>query len=289
MAPSASPAKVGDLIGGEFRLARVIGRGGACVVFEARRETTGGLVALKILRSDIARTPELLSRFEREARLAGSLDHENICAAADFGQTEDGTPFLVMPLLEGASLADILEENKSLPARRAADLIAQILGGLEAAHRAGIVHRDLTPANVFVTSAPSGAEVARLLDFGTAKLFSRDAEPEQTAPKIALGTPQYMAPEQARGDGELDHRADLYAAGAILFEMLTGETPYSGASYNEVMFKILSEPLPSPRRLNPRVPPPLEAIVIRAMAKDPGERFQTAAEMRAAVKAALGE
>jgi eukaryotic-like serine/threonine-protein kinase len=278
----------GDLVGGKYRLVREIGRGGMGVVFEARHEAIDRPVALKTLHADLAAKPHLLARFQREARLPGSLGHDNICDVTDFGTIGDGSLFLVMPLLRGSSLADLLRVEGVLQAPRAVDIIDQILDGLIAAHGAGVVHRDLKPENVFMTRVGDRRDFVKILDFGIAKIAARDIADGLTAPGVVLGTPHYMAPEQARGSKELDQRVDVYAAGVILFEMLTGRKPYPGDSYNEVLSGILTEPFPRPRSLNSSISTALETIVIRAMAKDPAERFQTAAQMRSAVDEAVG-
>jgi eukaryotic-like serine/threonine-protein kinase len=283
----AAPA-VGDLVGGKYRLLREIGKGGMGVVFEARHEAIDRPVALKTLRADLAGDQQLLARFQREARLAGSMGHDNICEVTDVGATEEGSLFLVMPLLKGTSLADVVRAEGTLGARRAADIICQVLDGLGAAHGAGVVHRDLKPENIFIIRLGGRDDFVKILDFGIAKELDQDARAGLTATGLVLGTPHYMAPEQARGSKELDHRVDVYAAGVILFEMLTGRKPYPGDSYNEVLAKILTEPFPRPRSLNPEIPQAMEEIVMAAMEKDPAERFASATAMRAAIESAVG-
>jgi len=271
----------------KYRIERQIGAGGMGAVYEATHTAIGRRVAIKTLHLAYAGDEQLVQRFHREAQMAGSIGHDNICEVTDIGKAADGSPYLVMPLLAGAALSDVLEGEGQLPFPRLIDIIAQTLSALQAAHEARIVHRDLKPDNIFVTKIGDRKDFVKLLDFGISKLLDQDAVLQLTQTGTVLGTPFYMAPEQAKGSKEIDHRVDLYAVGVILYEALTGQRPFEGDTYNEIMYKIIAEPCVPPSQINPQVPPQLEQIVLKAMARDPDERFASAVEMRRALAAAV--
>jgi len=273
----------GALVDGKYRIIRTLGEGGMGVVYVAEHVFLRKHVALKLLRAELAENEEVLARFEQEARATSLLDHENIVRVTDFGRTPAGELYLVMQLLEGEPLSSQLERTPRLPVDRALTIARQILGGLEAAHAQGIVHRDLKPENVFLCARADGIEHIKLLDFGIAKL-RKDAPLKLTTTGAVLGTPQYMAPEQARGLSDIDQRVDVHAAGVMLYEMLAGQAPYRGDNYNVVLFEIMSgQPKPL-RELAPDLDPALAEIVMRAFAPDRNRRIQSARELRLALE-----
>ena len=251
-------------------------------VYVGVQEPLGRKVAVKVLLPVLARDATLVARFQREAELAASLGHPNIVQVTDFG-VEDGAAFLVMDLLEGESLGAVIEREAPLSAERVRFIATQILSALEAAHARGVVHRDLKPDNVFLTSVSGVADLVKLLDFGIARLVE-DADQKMTATGQVLGTPAYMSPEQARGR-PVDARSDLYAVGVVMYEALSGRMPVSGSNYHELMFAIVDQ-IPTPlAELVPGLDPELVAVVDRAMHKEANARYASAAEMRAALDA----
>lgn len=275
--------QAGDVIHGKYRIVRLIGDGGMGSVYEARHEYLGTAVALKFLHPELARRPGLVTRFLREAQVAAAIKSPHIAHVHDVDQTPDGSAFLVMELLEGESLQQLLERVGRLPREVALDYALQILAGLEAAHAMGVVHRDLKPDNVFVVSAPGGP-LLKVLDFGIAKLRnSREFQVGLTRPGVVMGTPEYMAPEQADSADLVDPRADLYALGAMLYEMLGGRRPAHGDDAHQIAALVRAGAIVSLRDLDPTLPAGLVEVVHRAMAADPAQRFSTAAEMRSAL------
>jgi serine/threonine-protein kinase len=268
--------RLGEVLGERYELSRLLGAGGMGVVYEARHTVIGRRFAVKLLHPQHARQPAMLTRFQREARAAGSLENDHIAAAVDFGFAADGAPYLVMEQLEGEDLAALIAREGPQPVRRAVSLVVQACRGLAAAHARDIVHRDLKPANLFLTRRADGADLVKVLDFGIAKLLDADDTGASiTGTGKLLGTASYMPPEQARGDGDLDHRIDVYALGAILYELLAGMRAHPGTSYNAVLFHILTQ-RPDPLGLRrPDVPAGLQRVIERAMAPDRAERHQS--------------
>ncbi|MDQ2647325.1 MAG: serine/threonine protein kinase, partial [Myxococcota bacterium] len=271
-ANDVAPERLGEVLAGKYRIVRLLGEGGMGRVYEAEHTSVGRRFAVKLLRPHLAANEQALARFRREARAAGALENEHIAAVLDFDTAPDGTPFLVMEYLEGRSLGQLLADEGPLPASRAANALLQVCRGLEAAHAAGILHRDLKPDNLFVTRRADGSELLKILDFGIAKLLNeggRDA-PIQTG--AAIGTPYYMAPEQVRGDVPLDERVDLYALGVILYELLSGQKPHPGDSGNTVLAHVLTQSPVRLEKLRPGLPPGVAELVHRALAFDPRDR-----------------
>jgi len=260
-------------------------------VYEAVHLGVDRKVAVKYLRGEFASDPDARKRFEREAKAAGRIGHDNICEALDFGVDESGKQYFVMPLLRGCSLARAIGESAPFPVERSADIAAQALSALAAAHRQGVIHRDLKPDNIFLTTVAGRADFVKVLDFGISKVVASPGAtrvPEAlTTVGTILGTPYYMSPEQARGAEDLDARVDIYAMGVILYEMLTAELPITGTSVNDVLWKIWNEPVAPPSTHRPTLHPAVEQVVLRAMARDRNERFENAEEMRQALAAAL--
>ncbi|NMC70735.1 MAG: serine/threonine protein kinase [Myxococcales bacterium] len=279
------------LLEGKYRLLRRIGAGGMGEVWEAEDQRLHRRLAVKLLAQELAADPVAVSRFHQEAEAAGRIGHDNICEVIDLGTTEDGVPFLVMPLLRGRALAELLEETPRFPLARAADIASQTLDALTAAHAAGIVHRDLKPDNLFVTRVGDRDDFVKILDFGISKVMGHPTlggpAANLTRTGSVVGTPAYMAPEQARGARDIDARVDIYATGVILYEMLTGRRPFEADTFNEVLWKIWNDPVTAPRALRPDLPPPVETVVLRAMARDREDRYGSAREFREELQRAL--
>ncbi len=260
-----------------------LGQGGFGAVYRARHAMLGTEVALKVLWPERADDPGAVERFMREARAAASIGSPHIVRVGDAGTTADGVVFLAMELLHGHDLERELRARRRLSPYEASDILRQVLAALGAAHAAGIVHRDLKPANVFLVPGPDGAPFVKLLDFGVSKMKGARS---LTGSGIALGTPQYMAPEQIEGAREIDGRVDVYAAGCMLYEMLSGRLPFEGSGVELLVRRLSGERPPELRSIAPDVPPALAAVVHRALAFDRDARFASAAAMADALLAA---
>lgn len=268
VAANESDPLIGTVLGGSYRLDRAIARGGMGRLYQATHTRLPRKVAVKVLHEPHAQRAEAVRRFEREASALCRLDHPNVLSVLDFLRTADGRGAIVTPLLEGQTLEARLAREGKLEGGVAVHIALEMCRGLSAAHSEGIVHRDLKPSNVFLVERGSGPSVVKLLDFGVAKLDGDD----MTRTGVVLGTPAYMAPEQASGSAHVDARADVYAVGAVLYRMLVGVAPYEGPDASNVLSQLLSG---APERLGARaaIPAALEAIVERAMAREPSERF----------------
>jgi hypothetical protein len=271
---------VGHKVAGRYQLARLLGQGGMGSVFEARDVRSGDSCAVKLLNPDSAWNPESVRRFYREARAATAIGHPAIVQVRDVGRDDDGTPFIVMEYLPGESLAARIKRLGALPAEQAIVVIIQVLSGLEEAHRVGIVHRDVKPDNIHLLG-PEGKPVAKLLDFGVSRFRMVDSSmnTKLTRTGTVIGTANYMAPEQARGDLDLDHRIDVFAAGAVLYEATTGVVAFDGANYNQVMAHVLAADFRRPTEVVPEFPAALESVICKAMAFYREDRYATAADM----------
>ncbi len=282
--------RVSDLVRGKYRIVRLIGDGGMGSVYEARHEGLGSAVALKFLHADLARRPGLAERFSREARVSAAIQSPHVTRVTDVDTTEDGTPFLVMELLNGRSLGSLLDGPADTKPTRdeSIDFALQILSGLESAHALGVVHRDLKPDNVFVTSTPGGP-VAKLIDFGIAKIKeSGEYKQGLTFAGILMGTPEYMAPEQLFSANAVDHRADLYSLGVMLFEMLAGQRPAEGDSPAAIVAQVQSGAAKRLNQLMPELPSELVSVVHTAISSTPSDRFDSAYAMRTALAHCAG-
>ncbi|MCC7536406.1 MAG: protein kinase [Deltaproteobacteria bacterium] len=287
--PALDDPLIGRIIDGKFEVRGVLGEGAMGRVYRARQVNLDKPVALKVLHKNLANDPLLVKRFHREARAASKLAHPNSLAVIDFGGDKEGTLYIAMELLEGEDLGTVLQREGTLPPERIVDILSQVCLALEEAHEAGIVHRDLKPENIFIQHVRGKAEFVKVCDFGIAKI----AEEEGGASKVTMagfvcGTPEYMSPEQARGDA-LDSRADLYSIGIILYEMLTGQVPFRAESALGVVTRHLTEQPKPPHEARPDAPIPaaLERICMKAIAKKREDRFASAEQLRRALESAL--
>jgi len=278
-APAAAPPSAPDLVGreiaGRYRMTAKLGEGGMGAVYRAEQISLKRKVAVKLLRPELSSEPGLVRRFNTEAELAAKLNHPNTVNIYDFGQDADGTLFIAMEYVEGSSLRAVLAAGGAMPPARALHIVAQIASSLADAHAYGIVHRDLKPDNVMLTDRGKQRDVVRVLDFGIAKLRDDGAGVEQAMTRAGdlVGTPQYMAPEQIRAE-PVDGRTDVYAVGAMLYEMITGRLPFEGPTLMAILSKHLTEvpEPPSKRRPDLAIPPALDALVLETLAKDPARR-----------------
>jgi serine/threonine protein kinase len=282
---------IGRTLDGRYEVLARLGAGSVGVVYQGRHVQLNRLVAIKVLPQSAAASPEWRRRFEREARALSALSHPNVVPFTASG-IDGGVPYLVMELLEGKTLAELIGEGPVAPAR-SLDIVRQMLRGLSAAHDQALAHRDLKPANIFLQALPDGADHVRLLDFGMAKFLEGVSSPSmaENLPRVGVvfGTPSYMSPEQAKAE-RVDTRADIYAAGAILFELLAGRPPYVADTPEGVMEALVSEPVPSLAKLGPELPIArlVQAVIERAMAKKPADRYPKALWMLSALEAIDG-
>jgi serine/threonine-protein kinase len=267
---------------GNYRILNKIGTGGMGAVYLAEHPLIGKRVALKVIHRELAGNRDVVSRFFQEARSVNKIGNEHIVEIHDFGVTPEGDHFFIMEYLEGRTLASILSREKALDIMRALHVGAQIAAALAAAHAAGIIHRDLKPDNIMLMSRLGDQDFVKVLDFGLAKVFSA-ATAVKTAAGVLLGTPQYMSPEACESKGDVDHRTDIYALGILLFQMMTGVLPFDGESMGEVLVKQVTALPPVPRALNPAIPPSVEQILLRCLAKRVDARFATMQQLRDAL------
>ncbi|MEV6865639.1 Stk1 family PASTA domain-containing Ser/Thr kinase [Streptosporangium subroseum] len=274
------PRRLGD----RYELDGVVGRGGMAEVYRARDIRLDRIVAIKTLRADLARDHIFQARFRREAQSAASLNHPSIVAVYDTGEdTSEGAPvpYIVMEYVDGRTLRDLLRADRRLLPERASELVDGILRALDYSHRGGIVHRDIKPANVMITRNGD----VKVMDFGIARAMA-DSAATMTQTAQVIGTAQYLSPEQARGE-RVDARSDIYSTGCVLYELLTGQPPFTGDSPVAIAYQhVREEPIP-PSQIDPDIPKWADAIVLKAMAKDPAHRYQNAGEMRADIQRAM--
>jgi serine/threonine-protein kinase len=264
------------MVGGKYRLGRLIGEGGMGAVYEAEHTGLEMRVAVKLLNEVFITDHNAMRRFQREAKAAAAIRHPNVVEVTDTGTDDEGAPFIVMELLEGESLSALLRRERLLSPLVACTITSQILAGLAAAHAKGVIHRDLKPGNIVLARTGSGSCQVKILDFGISKFFTEEATQDVTATGAVIGTPRFMAPEQARGQGDLDGRVDIYAVGVLLYRMLTGKLPFAAKTHEEIIQHILEgEPRP-PRELRADLPEDLERVILKAMAPDREERYPTA-------------
>ncbi|HMI34555.1 MAG TPA: Stk1 family PASTA domain-containing Ser/Thr kinase [Propionibacteriaceae bacterium] len=273
-------------VGGRYELGELLGRGGMAEVRRAVDQRLGRAVAVKQLRADLAIDPTFQARFRREAQSAAGLNHPTIVAVYDTGEEVDpltgvAIPYIVMELVEGPTLRDVLREGRKILPERALELTQGVLEALSYSHKAGIVHRDIKPANVMLT--PNGG--VKVMDFGIARAVA-DTSATMTQTAAVIGTAQYLSPEQARGE-TVDARSDLYSTGCLLYELLAGRPPFVGDSPVSVAYQHVREAPVPPSQLDPEITPEIDAVVLKALAKDPDDRYQSAAEMRADISRLL--
>jgi serine/threonine-protein kinase len=266
---------------GNYELMGTLGKGAMGAVYKARDTMMDRFVAIKVLSSTVDASDDFLKRFQREIRIAGSLNHPNVVCAYDAGKA-DGMPYLAMELVMGETLKDRLKRKGRMAETTALEIIRQVASGLAHAHAKGLVHRDIKPANILLDR--SG--VPKVADMGLAKSVNEDEKLTRTG--VALGTPQYMPPEQATGDKQLDHRSDIYSLGATLYHLLTGKPPFDGENRMAIMQKHVSRPVPPPRQLAPELTDGTVALVKRMMAKKPDDRFDCCEDLVEAIQKLLG-
>jgi beta-lactam-binding protein with PASTA domain len=273
-------------VGGRYELGELLGRGGMAEVRRAVDRRLGRPVAVKQLRTDFATDPTFQARFRREAQSAAGLNHPTIVAVYDTGEETDpltgvSVPYIVMELVEGQTLRDVLREGRKILPERALELTQGVLDALSYSHKAGIVHRDIKPANVML--GPNGG--VKVMDFGIARAVA-DTSATMTQTAAVIGTAQYLSPEQARGE-TVDARSDLYSAGCLLYELLVGRPPFVGESPVSVAYQHVREAPVPPSQLDPEITPEIDAVVLKALAKDPADRYQSASEMKADISRLL--
>ena len=266
----------GDLFASRYELLSTLGKGGMGVVYLARDQQLDEEVALKVLRPDVMKEdPSLLDRFKQEIKLARRITHRNVLRTHDFGEA-DGTPYISMEYLEGVTLKDLIASKGALPIGVGLRIAKQMCQGLEAAHAQGVVHRDIKPQNMLIL--PETGDL-KIMDFGIARVSAVKAgEAGLTTAGTVMGTPDYMSPEQAQGL-PADFRSDIYSLGIVLFEVFTGALPFPGDTLMAIVLSHIRTPPPPPRQVNPRVPERLEAIILRAIDKDPARRYQTVGDL----------
>ncbi len=283
---SHHPSLVGATIG-NYRVVGKLGEGGMGAVYLAEHPLIGKKVALKVLREEYSRNQEIINRFFHEAKAIHDIGHPNIVDFIDYGfvQTPTGTGFayFIMEFLPGDSLAQLLRREGSLPPERAFHIGMQVADALASAHQKGIVHRDLKPDNVFTVQRGRDRDFVKLLDFGIAKLTGEQGASQRTRTGVVMGTPAYMSPEQCEGRGRVDHRTDIYALGILLYEMITGRVPFVGEGYGDVIVQHLTCQPAWPSTIRGPLPPAIETVVMKALAKRPDDRYQSMEEFGAAM------
>jgi serine/threonine-protein kinase len=279
-APEGDDPLLGQILAGSYEVTRVLGEGGMGRVYEARHtRLSGKRFAIKLLHPDLARQPEVVTRFQREAEAASGISHVNVVGVHDVNSTPEGQPYIVAELLQGEELGEYIERVGKVSVGEVVRIGRQVCRALAAAHAQGIVHRDVKPENVFLTGDVGRIEpgTVKVIDFGISKVANAGGE-SLTKTGMVLGTPDYMAPEQARGD-KVDARADIYAVGAILYRALTGKKPFEGLDPMATLTAVLTTEPDRPSVLDPSIPLALELVVQRAMAKSPKDRYQTMDEL----------
>ncbi|PRP90024.1 Serine/threonine-protein kinase Pkn1 [Enhygromyxa salina] len=285
--PEPGPSLTGTVLLDRYRVNAKIGAGGMGTVYLGEHTTIGKEFAIKVLSNEYAHRKDLVERFLREARAASMIRQQNVVEITDYGDTPEGSVFFVMEFLDGEDLGALLAREQRVPWDRVRHLMIQVCRALEAAHAAGIIHRDMKPDNCFRIERGKDPDFIKVLDFGIAKIESGEQGGKPlTQTGMIFGTPEYMSPEQAQGD-KVDHRVDIYAVGVIMYELLCGRPPFEGSTFMAILTKHMFEvpEAPSKRAPDAGIPPEAEAIVLKAMQKDRAYRFQTMTEMIAAIEA----
>jgi serine/threonine-protein kinase len=273
---------IGRVLEGKYDIIRVLGKGGMGVVYEARHRLINRRLAVKLLHAEFAEECNIAERFRREAKAASAIGHDHIVDITDMGFTDQGELFIAMEYLEGEDLSNVLQEVNRFTPQRACHIMIQVLSALEAAHSKGIVHRDLKPANIFLLNNRGAEDYVKLVDFGISKMEQSDDDMRHNLTRTGelLGTPSFMSPEQARGETDITPQSDIFSAGLILYRLLTGRTAFDDKALTMLLMKILTETPPVPQDLIPDIPTELSDAVMRAIAKEPQDRFPDAASFR---------
>jgi serine/threonine protein kinase len=269
----------GTILAGKYRIERMIGEGGMGMVVAAMHLHLGTQVALKFLHHDMVANQQMSERFLREARASALLKSEHVCRVSDVGMLDNGAPYIVMELLTGQDLASMLRNHGPMPIATLSEYVLQALHGLAEAHGAGIVHRDLKPGNLFWTQRPDGSTLIKVLDFGIAKAPG-SANFSMTQTSTVMGSPGYMSPEQLKSSKVVDARSDIWSMGVVMYELLSGRTPFEGESITELALKVAMDPTPV---LPGNFPPAFQAVISRCLEKDPARRFQDVSELAQAL------
>ncbi len=270
---------LGQTLAGKYLIEDLIKRGGMGSVYLGKHVLMDKTVAIKVLRASLAMDDDVVRRFSREAKAASRISHPHAVSVTDFGESENGVVFLVMEYLAGLTLKDVIKSEGPMKVDRVAEIVRQVTGALDAAHEQGVVHRDLKSDNIML-SQTNGGDWAKVLDFGIAKIQqSETMDADITAANLVIGTPQYMSPEQCSQSSKIDARSDIYSLGIIIYEMLSGQLPFTGESPTVIMMKQVQDPPPSILDARPDISPALAAVVSKALAKQPDDRFQTAGEL----------
>ena len=277
------PVEVGTVLSGKFRVERVLNAGGMGVILVAHHLQLDQRVAIKVLRTQAAENPQLVTRFGREARAIAKLKSEHVVRVLDVGMLENGSPYMVMEHLRGSDLSRLLQAKGPLPIEEAVDYLLQACEGLAEAHGFGIVHRDLKPGNLFLTRTAGGAPLVKVLDFGISKVAAEGGE-DLTTTSAIMGSLSYISPEQLRSARSVDSRADIWALGAVLFRMVTGKVPFAAPSEAELVVEILHGKPRSARGLRDDLPEALEAIILRCLAKNAEDRFASVSDLASALE-----
>jgi serine/threonine protein kinase len=282
-----APPLIGRTVAGRYTILELLGKGGMSRVYVARHELLKKTMALKVLKEELTGSKDARERFNREAIAAANIADPHIVDVTDYGFTEEGDAFIVMERLIGKDLRHTLRADGAFSCGRAVAITRQILSGLKAAHAQGIIHRDLKAENVFLIER-EGNDFVKLLDFGISKLketYADEHGPSLTSTGMVMGTPQYIAPEQAHAQADLDHRVDIYSLGVILYEMVTGELPFKGQTALELMMRHVQDPPEPPRKRRPdlEIPESVERVILKALSKDREDRYRSADDMLAAL------
>jgi serine/threonine-protein kinase len=276
-------ARLGEIVDDRYRIVAHVATGGMATVYRAEHVHTGAAVAIKVLHPEFGGNEEIVARFRREVLASRSIQHPSVVAALDLGRLPDGALYMVLEFIQGEDLLMLLARDQPLGQRRAVKIGLQVAQALVAAHTAGVIHRDLKPDNIMLVERGGDPDFVKVVDFGIAKVTKQQGRP-LTALGSVFGTPDYMAPEQARGT-DVDHRTDLYALGIVLYEMLAGRTPFAHPSPGQVLLGQISRPPPP---LDPSIDSELASLVMQLLAKNPAERVQTAAELAERLQSILG-
>lgn len=277
-----SSLQVGCVLAGKYRVDRLLGEGGMGVVVAAMHMQLDQMVALKFMRRDAWTNPEIVSRFEREARSAVRLKSEHVARIIDVGRLDSGSPYIVMEYLEGQDLSSLIQQQRSLPVAVAADFVIQACDAISEAHSLGIVHRDLKPGNLFLAHTSHGQQAIKVLDFGISKTQA-GGDASMTRTQAVMGSPGYMSPEQMRSTKAVDGRSDVWSLGVILYELISGRPPFDADTFTALCVKVSMDPHPPLPAFPSAIPAGFEAVVNRALEKDPARRFQSAVELAQAL------